>query len=123
MSAVDETPFVEMNDDGDPIRVPDRRVGGQCYGSSEDGGECETMDLSFDSIEEWEEHRRAHHPVGCDRCGVLAAYKRDNSLSSYCYKHIPDEPDVVYKWRRTNTESVVEPPKAEGHIIEAVLPP
>lgn len=83
------------------------------------------MGLSFDSTDEWNGHTSKHHPVGCSEsgCDILSAYSRDNNPWSYCFKHIPDDPDCVYKWKRTNTDSVVEPPKAEGHIIEESLPP
>jgi len=114
-----ETPFVDTTDD-DPTETNTRL--GKCRGSSSHGGVCTAMNLEFGSIDEWREHRSRHHPVSCDYCDVLAAYKRDSSPGSVCYKHLPDDPDSVYKWRRTNTKSVVEPPKAEGHIIEAVLP-
>jgi hypothetical protein len=114
-----DTPFVDTSGD-DPTVVNKRR--GKCRGSSKNGGVCTAMSLEFDTIEQWREHRGLHHPVGCDHCDVLAAYKRDNSPGSVCYRHLPDDPDSVYKWRRTNTKSVIEPPKAEGHIIESVLP-
>lgn len=120
-----ETLFIDEEGD-DPTAINDRRFSGRCYGSSATGGECEPMGLSFDSADEWDEHRQRHHPTPCGgsggSCFVLAAYRRDGSPHGTCYKHLPDDPDNVYKWSRTNTKSVVEPPKAEGHIIEEVLP-
>jgi len=118
----EETPFVDTSGE-DPTVVDG--IGGRCYGSTADGGECAVMGLSFDGTDEWREHRDKHHPVGCSKldCSILSAYKKDNSPSSYCYKHIPDDPDVVFAWRRTNTKSVVRPPRAdEDHPIEANLP-
>jgi hypothetical protein len=117
-----EIPFVDMSN-GDPTAVNKRM--GTCRGSSKHGGKCTAMDLSFDSIDEWREHRAKHHPVDCGEsgCSILSAYKRDNAPLSYCYKHIPNKPNTVYAWKRTNTRSVVEPPRADkDHPIEAVLP-
>lgn len=117
-----DNPFIDTTDML-PKTVDGYRISGRCYGSSETGGECEAMELSFGSTDEWREHRDRHHPVSCDRCDIPAAYKRDNSPTSYCFKHIPDNPETVFAWHRTNTESIVEPPKAaDDHPIEQALP-
>lgn len=121
----DETPFVDVSGEHPTER---RSHGVRCYHSSDGGGACEAMGLEFETHDEWQKHRAEHHPTSCGHgmgmqgCNILAAYKRLNGPYSYCYKHIPDDPDVVYAWKRTNTESVVEPPRADpDHPIEAAL--
>lgn len=117
-----ELPFVDQSGD-DPTQINKRL--GVCKGSSAGDGVCIAMDLSFSSIEEWREHRKKHHPVDCGKqgCSILSGYKKDNAPISYCYKHIPSDPSAVYAWKRTNTKSVVQPPKADAeHPIEAALP-
>lgn len=117
-------PFIDMSGD-DPTGLKSHESPGRCHGSSVDGGECSAMGLSFESIQEWRNHCEKYHPVTCvvDECSVLSGYKRDNAPSSCCYKHIPDEPTTVYAWGRTNTKSVVDPPRADpDHPIEAALP-
>lgn len=95
-----------------------------CHGSSADGGECPKMELSFDSVDEWEEHRNRHHPTSCNYCDNLSSYKRDNSPSSRCVKHMPepDEVDSPYQWRPCNRDAAVDVPTlSDDHPVAMAL--
>lgn len=119
---VQQTPFVDTSGE-DPKALDDLHMT-NCRGSSAGDGKCTRMGLEFDTIDEWKEHRSKHHPTACGKsdCSILAAYRRDGAPHGRCYKHIPDDPEVAYRWKRINTKSVVEPPKApEDHPIEMAL--
>lgn len=125
--STETTPFVEFDDDNVPRVVSKIKIG-RCYGSSvENEGRCDTMDLTFEDIDEWEEHRSKFHPVSCSKhgCRIVASYKRMQSPHSYCPDHTEeafDPGDGVYEWIRTNEEAIVETPKLPGeHPIESAL--
>lgn len=125
--------MVKSSDSGSPFvdespEIPQvvSHGGHRCYGKGSGGGECEYMELEFETGDGWDAHRRKFHPISCSNwcCDNIASYSRLNGPHSYCVEHVPDPEDVGggYRWRRTNTEAVVESPTLpDDHLIEIAL--
>lgn len=113
-------PFVDTEPE---IPTVDTRT--KCHGSSVPGnGQCARMGITFNTIDQWEEHRRRHHPSQCSmpHCRNVASYKAGPHAK--CVECMPEDPDPpLYKWERMN-ENVegIEPPKLpDDHPVETAL--
>lgn len=117
-------PFVDASGDIPKVAKQFQTRRPRCKGSNAGTGECSVMGLSFDTIDEWREHRLRYHPTSCLHCENISSYKRDTSPHSRCVEHMPDadEVDSAYKWKPVNREAVVEVPTLpDDHPIAQAL--
>ena len=120
----DVGPFVDDSSDIPTIAERFRTSRPRCKGSNVGDGECEPMGLSFETIDEWEEHRRRYHPTSCFHCYNLSSYIQDGSPHGYCIEHMPgpDEIESPYRWKPNNREAVVDVPTLpDDHPVSMAL--
>lgn len=94
--------FRNRHTSGDePTAADEHFVGGSCYGSSSDGGECEAMDISFDSIDSWSEDGDADDGAEQTKLVTDGGERLRDDV-----EHAPDRPYGTAQARKVNRNAL-----------------